>query len=451
MSSSSQGRASAVHFFKIIDENCLRSGDLRIPRRFVSNYWEGMSNPLNFLLPDGAKWEVTWEKRGDDVWLGNNWKKFASFYSLDHEHLLMFKYQRKSQFQVVICDQSGLEIGYPVFKGTFDAQEISDQSEDPKWHSSQRVQTDIVQPRRTELEIKRSHSAFDNTKPKSRGRKRNMRRSSKSEATESKKPLLNTASSSALERAKAYCTTNPSFIREMRRSHVERHIMQKEEDSATLRVSERTWDAKLHLNRCNGQITLSSGWKNFVEDNNLKLGDVCVFEQIKSEGVSFKVVIFHAREESSPPGFQAYEAGANRSKLTGVQSNFAQREGVGGIAKKFPRTNNIFDGSEFPRNNSTMSENQFTLSLKPNQLSHAIIPMKFIRKYVINEVTDVKLRVGERSWPVKLYYYSKPCYGRFSAGWSAFVRDCNLKPGDVCLFELVDEQNFVLQVSIKAC
>lgn len=81
---------------------------------------------------------------------------------------------------------------------------------------------------------------------------------------------------------------------------------QKENDSATLLVDgvRKIWDVKFKLNPCNGQISLSTGWKKFVDENHLKLDDVCVFEQMESEGVSFKVAIFRAREESTPPRFQ---------------------------------------------------------------------------------------------------------------------------------------------------
>jgi hypothetical protein len=48
-------------------------------------------------------------------------------------------------------------------------------------------------------------------------------------------------------------------------------------------------------------LMMVHGWKNFVMDNNLKPGDVCVFELTKSTGVSFQVVIFRATEQSSGP------------------------------------------------------------------------------------------------------------------------------------------------------
>jgi hypothetical protein len=40
------------------------------------------------------------------------------------------------------------------------------------------------------------------------------------------------------------------------------------------------------------RFELSSGWKAFAIDNNLKVGDVCNFEQIPSTNMAFHVRIF---------------------------------------------------------------------------------------------------------------------------------------------------------------
>lgn len=75
---------------------------------------------------------------------------------------------------------------------------------------------------------------------------------------------------------------------------------QKENDHVFLWISEeRTWNVKFYPNRCSGQIILGAGWMEFLKDNNLKIGDLCVFEQIKKPGISFRVVIFRDREQSS--------------------------------------------------------------------------------------------------------------------------------------------------------
>jgi len=92
----------------------------RIPRSFVSKYWEDISNPLHLLLPKSGEWEVKWRKVGADIWLIDNWKKFAEFYSLDEDNLLMFKYVGMSRFEVVIFHPTGLEIMYPLKEATLD-------------------------------------------------------------------------------------------------------------------------------------------------------------------------------------------------------------------------------------------------------------------------------------------------------------------------------------------
>lgn len=59
--------------------------------------------------------------------------------------------------------------------------------------------------------------------------------------------------------------------------------------------NERTWNVK-HCGR-----HISTGWKNFAFDNNLKVGDVCLFEMIKSNSYAFKVLIFRLGEKHSLP------------------------------------------------------------------------------------------------------------------------------------------------------
>lgn len=53
----------------------------------------------------------------------DDWKKFAEAYSLDLDHLLVFKYVGRSEFQVVILDQSGLEMSYPLTEATLDGED----------------------------------------------------------------------------------------------------------------------------------------------------------------------------------------------------------------------------------------------------------------------------------------------------------------------------------------
>lgn len=45
---------------------------------------------------------------------------------------------------------------------------------------------------------------------------------------------------------------------------------------------------------------LCRGMSSFYKDNNLKEGDVCVFELMKKKGVLLKVSIYHAAEHGDP-------------------------------------------------------------------------------------------------------------------------------------------------------
>lgn len=58
--------------------------------------------------------------------------------------------------------------------------------------------------------------------------------------------------------------------------------------------NKRSWALNCTVGRKNGR--LNSGWKKFVQDNNIKVGDVCVFEQVSRTRFLFNVYIFPAVE-----------------------------------------------------------------------------------------------------------------------------------------------------------
>ena len=48
------------------------------------------------------------------VWLENGWCEFASCHGLTMGHLLVFRYDENSQFDVLIFDATATEIDYPL-------------------------------------------------------------------------------------------------------------------------------------------------------------------------------------------------------------------------------------------------------------------------------------------------------------------------------------------------
>ena len=48
------------------------------------------------------------------VWFENGWCEFASYHGLTMGHLLVFRYDGNSQFDVLIFDATATEIDYPL-------------------------------------------------------------------------------------------------------------------------------------------------------------------------------------------------------------------------------------------------------------------------------------------------------------------------------------------------
>ena len=51
---------------------------------------------------------------GGGVWFENGWCEFASCHGLTMGHLLVFKYDRNSHFDVLIFDATATKIDYPL-------------------------------------------------------------------------------------------------------------------------------------------------------------------------------------------------------------------------------------------------------------------------------------------------------------------------------------------------
>ncbi|XP_059312733.1 B3 domain-containing protein LOC_Os12g40080-like isoform X1 [Lycium ferocissimum] len=124
--------------------------------------------------------------------------------------------------------------------------------------------------------------------------------------------------SAAYQRAKAFTSEHPFFIRVMQPSYVSGksltiprvigweffstkrsdlvlQVPSKRSKRAVRFPSKRSWALKCF--RAKEYAKLSSGWKEFVLDNNIKAGDVCVFEQINRSNLLFNVHIFPADED----------------------------------------------------------------------------------------------------------------------------------------------------------
>lgn len=75
------------------------------------------------------------------------------------------------------------------------------------------------------------------------------------------------------------------------------------------------------------------------------------------------------------------------------------------------------------------------------------LPCSFARKHLKDLSGDIKLQLPDgKQWPVRHIAYRGKA--KISRGWRKFVTDNNLEEGDVCVFEPVETEDIVLNVTV---
>nr|XP_011465844.1 PREDICTED: B3 domain-containing transcription factor VRN1-like [Fragaria vesca subsp. vesca] len=113
-----------------------------------------------------------------------------------------------------------------------------------------------------------------------------------------------TASSGKVPRANGFESANPDFKILLKPAYIHgnylympakfaKRYLVKQPGHAILQVErKRTWYVNLHY--ASGRTTIQSGWATFVQDNDLKEGDTCVFMLTDKIKFLFDVVIFRS-------------------------------------------------------------------------------------------------------------------------------------------------------------
>ncbi|CAM8901372.1 unnamed protein product [Rhodiola kirilowii] len=118
----------------------------------------------------------------------------------------------------------------------------------------------------------------------------------------------------AVERARAFraeepvciIALQPSYVCPQKKCHlhfpasfIEAYVNLKIKDVMLRTNDGRTWTLTYYLTESQHVSKLTSGWKKFAIDNDLKAGDVCLFELIKGAKNSLKVVVFRVTDEET--------------------------------------------------------------------------------------------------------------------------------------------------------
>ncbi|KAK8263956.1 hypothetical protein V6Z11_D12G074700 [Gossypium hirsutum] len=265
--------------------------------KFVRKYGNQLSSPVKLEVPSGAIWQVELAKTDERVRLQNGWREFAEHYSLELGSFVVFRYEGNDHFHVLIFDKSASETDYP---------HTSTEGNDVSRKSKEKSHLPCPLPQK-KMRIDSSNQHEQNSKLEvlSSGTSPDAQRSVKTKAFSCVQRLAAIEKAHAVQIASAFeSTENPVFMIVMQPSYVRgrmfipsdfaRKFLTVHKSNLTLCNSTgKTWNAKLYYpaNK-KPNAHLYGGWREFVEDNHLNVGDICVFELIKYTEILMKVQIY---------------------------------------------------------------------------------------------------------------------------------------------------------------
>ncbi|XP_058180021.1 B3 domain-containing transcription factor VRN1-like [Rhododendron vialii] len=371
--SSSHEVKVAPHFFKIIHSSGVPHQKLRIPLKFISQYGKNVGNHVFLKVPSGAVWKVELERSNGVVWMCNGWKEFAKYYSIGFGHLLVFRYDGNCNFNVLIFDTSASEIAYPV-SATHGEQTNINCNRNSKIPVTEEV-----------IEIDDSVETYNTKREETYGR------------GETEKLGVRTRQKT---RKAAYY-----------RGNIEKNVSVKISDDSLVRDSSVSERERAHAkfgmeNNSNKQeFPLNFKSKGLKLPNQKKDAKT----EIETEQCTGGTYIGERRYQSQI-AVQMLSATAN------INSRALERARYFKSKKPF-----------------------FMVRLQPSYVScnySMNVPLKFLKKYLRDNQKNISLRISDgTTWLVR--FYAGALNGKRNLGWGPFVRDNNLKVGDICVFELI--------------
>ncbi|CAI9108714.1 OLC1v1008391C1 [Oldenlandia corymbosa var. corymbosa] len=112
VSSTAKSDLPSSHFFRPIVRP-LNEG-IPLPTSFMERYGDSLGKVVVLKVPTGAEWRVELRRINGETWMRKGLQEFGEFYSIELYHVLVFRYEGKSRFSVVICDKTTFEIDYSV-------------------------------------------------------------------------------------------------------------------------------------------------------------------------------------------------------------------------------------------------------------------------------------------------------------------------------------------------
>ncbi|KAI3966129.1 hypothetical protein MKW92_019970 [Papaver armeniacum] len=465
-----------MHFFKILDTSSNKDKRLVIFGCFVFNHlvynaWQELPNELTdkygtelsdlaIIKVLNSIWHIELREAEGVLFFENGWPEFMEFYSICVGHVILFRYDGDSKFQVHIFGMDSTEIDYPshIDNTNHDTEITSTHSDEDEVevasiHSGS-IQSNYEPSMSSESSLN-SGSTHSNYEPSmssesslnSGSTRNNYEPSLSSESSYDQKVdsgkqespqkiqkqrtlipkrIHTKAFQETLEAAEAFKSEIPSFKCILQASHLKgilkvpiafasSYLKNITRMVISLRISDgRTWKVGYVSGTQAGRPVskLSKGWYKFVADNHLKEGDVCVFELVDREKIEMNVHIFQQQNTFT------------RKLNPKLRYYSAEFQATLEAAKEFTSENPFFK-----------------IAMQASYVERQVmrVPAVFANSHLRNITeTVITLMVSDgRTWKVR-YVSRPPANKRLSHGWR----------GDVCVFELVDRNNIEMIVHI---
>ncbi|KAF7052629.1 hypothetical protein CFC21_060702 [Triticum aestivum] len=292
-------------------------GDFRdrmtIPDKFVQKFRGQITRTVKLESRNGNTFDVHVTEDLHKVVLQSGWEVFVSAHGISMGDFLVFNYDGNSWFKVLIFDPSGCErlssSCLPMKTAPHDGQECgekltgtlsmrhdlpmmgSPQSERGtmiQWDNSNHVENSIVLGSSSAPSSDSSGDGLsleDNQElsfvpsPILRNRAnltdiQERKMNEKVDAIHSKIPIYGTVMT------KCNIFGSPCIL-DLSSKYADEYLP-REDQTLMLQRRDKSWKVQFHINK-NNTKRLFQGWGEFADDNNLKVGDLCLFEPLQKK------------------------------------------------------------------------------------------------------------------------------------------------------------------------
>ncbi|KAL6847021.1 hypothetical protein ACP4OV_022874 [Aristida adscensionis] len=458
---------SYAGFFKFM------MGDFRngvaIPKKFATNIRAPISEEVKLEVPNGEIYSVKFAKEQDNLVIRSGWETFAGAYDLNQGDLLVFTYSGHSHFKVQIFDPSGCEKGLSCVPITnipcvqLRSVSHSDHTQPPTdkrlaehniGSQSDRRKTSKANPRDSPSQrtIEDVPSSEGIQEPKHSG---GFKKSTKSCIIIPKGYSMTSDHKAKVAALKQKIQPKiPFYVTVMHRQTMASGYLDISKDYAAKYLSDnngaitigrlygsKTWAISLDTST-DGRHANSTGWLDFISDNMLEDGDICIFELSKGKGGM--TWIFHPLNERcrlSPPGYvpsgkrprhPVSEPGYIAPRFTTLSSRLKSE-----VRKKI-----LAIQLEIPVHLTIMQNNNI------NRSPILEFSSVYARQYLPRARQTIRLKLPgmDDIWEGMLLVRA----GRHALTrvWKQFVDDNKLKLGDICLFQKMKDKELTMTVHI---